>query len=163
MTNQIAHQRAADVVGAVEDAGIVAVIRIKDPSQLRAVVDSLSGFSVSSLAGYALAIRAVVIGTRLVWAFTIPYLIRAIDRREGQRARRTALTACRLREACASARWKRESTARYMGMVVVGSTVVVVGLVFGISRNDVTPPFAQARVAVCRSSLCVRPGSRKWT
>jgi len=69
---------------------INAVLFVLVGLQLRAVVDSLSGFSVSSLAGYALAISAVVIGTRLVWAFTIPYLIRAIDRREGQRARRTS-------------------------------------------------------------------------
>ena len=41
--------------------------------------------------------------------------------------------------------------------------MVVVGIVLGISRNVVTPPLAQARVAVCRSSLCVSPGSRKWT
>jgi CPA1 family monovalent cation:H+ antiporter len=30
----------------------------------------------------------VVVGTRLVWFFTVPYLIRAIDRRPAQRARR---------------------------------------------------------------------------
>jgi CPA1 family monovalent cation:H+ antiporter len=30
----------------------------------------------------------VVVGTRLVWLFTVPYLIRAIDRRPAQRARR---------------------------------------------------------------------------
>jgi Na+/H+ antiporter len=67
---------------------INAVLFVLVGLQLRTVVDSLSGFSVSSLAGYALAISAVVIGTRLVWAFTIPYLIRAVDRREGQRERR---------------------------------------------------------------------------
>ena len=33
------------------------------------------------------------------------------------------------------------------------SQVIVNGFVFGISKNDVTPPFAQARVAVRRSSL----------
>ena len=37
------------------------------------------------------------------------------------------------------------------------------GLVLGISRKDVTPPLAQARLAVVRSSLCSNPGSRKWT
>jgi Na+/H+ antiporter len=56
--------------------------------QLRSVVDGLTGFSASSLAGYALAISGVVIGTRLVWALTVPYLIRALDRRQSQRARR---------------------------------------------------------------------------
>ena len=56
--------------------------------QLRAVVDGLSGYSASALGGYALAVTAVCVGTRLVWLFTVPYLIRAIDRRPAQRARR---------------------------------------------------------------------------
>ena len=56
--------------------------------QLRTVVDGLSGFSATDLAGYALAVSGVVVLTRLVWAFTVPYLIRALDRRESQRARR---------------------------------------------------------------------------
>jgi Na+/H+ antiporter len=56
--------------------------------QLRAVVDALSGYSASTLGGYALAVTGVVVGTRLVWFFTVPYLIRAIDRRPAQRARR---------------------------------------------------------------------------
>ena len=56
--------------------------------QLRALVDGLSGYSASTLGGYALAVTGVVVGTRLVWFFTVPYLIRAIDRRPAQRARR---------------------------------------------------------------------------
>src|SRR5215213_3227260 len=56
--------------------------------QLRAVVDKLSGYSASTLGGYTLAVTGVVVGTRLVWFFTVPYLIRAIDRRPAQRARR---------------------------------------------------------------------------
>src|SRR5215472_3553221 len=56
--------------------------------QLRAVVDGLSGYSVMTLGGYALAVTGVVVGIRLVWFFTVPYLIRAIDRRPAQRARR---------------------------------------------------------------------------
>src|SRR5919202_864712 len=56
--------------------------------QLRALVDGLSGYSASTLGGYALAVTGVVVGTRLVWYFTVPYLIRAIDRRPVQRARR---------------------------------------------------------------------------
>jgi Na+/H+ antiporter len=56
--------------------------------QLRAVVDGLSGQSASTLGGYALAVTGVVVGTRLVWFFTVPYLVRAIDRRPAQRARR---------------------------------------------------------------------------
>src|SRR3954453_8616578 len=56
--------------------------------QLRGVVDALSGYSAGALAGYALAEAGVVVGTRLVWFFTVPYLIRAIDRRPEQRTRR---------------------------------------------------------------------------
>ena len=32
----------------------------------------------------------MVVGTRLVWLFTVPYLIRAVDRRPSQRARRSS-------------------------------------------------------------------------
>jgi Na+/H+ antiporter len=56
--------------------------------QLRAVVDGLTGYSAGELTGYALAVTGVVVGTRIVWFFTMPYLIRAIDRRASQRARR---------------------------------------------------------------------------
>lgn len=56
--------------------------------QLRGVIDALSGFSAGTLVGYALAVTAVVTGTRLVWLFTMPYLIRLLDRRPSQRARR---------------------------------------------------------------------------
>jgi monovalent cation/hydrogen antiporter len=57
--------------------------------QLRAVVEGLSGYSASALAGYALAVTAVVVGTRLAWFFTVPYLVWVIDRRPAQRARST--------------------------------------------------------------------------
>ena len=56
--------------------------------QLRAVTDGLSGYSAVTLGGYALATAGVVVGTRLIWFFTVPYLVRAIDRRPAQRARR---------------------------------------------------------------------------
>src|SRR4029079_16285981 len=41
--------------------------------------------------GIALLISLVVVGTRLVWTNTTPYLIRAIDRRPAQRARPVGL------------------------------------------------------------------------
>ena len=56
--------------------------------QLRTVVDGLAGRSAPTLLGYALAVSAVVIVTRLVWFFTVPYLIRLLDRRPSQVARR---------------------------------------------------------------------------
>ena len=58
--------------------------------QLPMVVDALGGYSTGELAGYAVAVSAVVVGTRLAWLFTVPYLIRALDRRPSQVARRTS-------------------------------------------------------------------------
>jgi Na+/H+ antiporter len=56
--------------------------------QLRTVVEGLSGYSTGALVGYGLAVSGAVVLTRIVWFFTVPYLIRAIDRRPAQRARR---------------------------------------------------------------------------
>jgi Na+/H+ antiporter len=57
---------------------------------LRTVVDGLSGISAGRLAGYALAISGAVVLTRLAFSFTVPYLIRALDRRPSQRERRAS-------------------------------------------------------------------------
>jgi CPA1 family monovalent cation:H+ antiporter len=56
--------------------------------QLRPVVDALGGYSAGTLAGYALAVSAVVIVARVAWLFSVPYVIRLLDRRPSQRARR---------------------------------------------------------------------------
>jgi Na+/H+ antiporter len=58
--------------------------------QLPIVVGDLSGISTSTLIGYAAAICAAVLGIRLIWANTMPYLLRALDRRPQQRARRVS-------------------------------------------------------------------------
>jgi monovalent cation/hydrogen antiporter len=39
--------------------------------------------------GYAALVAAAVIATRFLWVFTVPYVIRALDRRPQQRLRRT--------------------------------------------------------------------------
>lgn len=52
--------------------------------QLRAVVDGLSRCSASTLGGCTLAVAGVLVATRLVWFFTVPYRIRAIDRRPAE-------------------------------------------------------------------------------
>lgn len=44
--------------------------------------------SAAELAGAGLLVCAAVIGTRFLWLFTLPYVIRALDRRPSQRARR---------------------------------------------------------------------------
>jgi monovalent cation/hydrogen antiporter len=56
--------------------------------QLRTIVDQLGGFSFSELATYALAVSGAVVVSRLIWFYTMPYLIRALDRRPQQRLRR---------------------------------------------------------------------------
>ncbi len=58
--------------------------------QLPSILDEVSGIDVGTLAGYALAVIAVVIGTRFVWLFTVPYLIRVLDRRASQVGRRVS-------------------------------------------------------------------------
>jgi Na+/H+ antiporter len=56
--------------------------------QLRTIVEGLDGYAWSSVAGWALAVSGAVVLARLVWFFTTPYLIRALDRRPQQRLRR---------------------------------------------------------------------------
>ena len=56
--------------------------------QLPAIVDGLSGLPAGEVIGYAAAVCAAVIGVRFVWNFVVTVLIRAIDRRPSQLARR---------------------------------------------------------------------------
>jgi monovalent cation/hydrogen antiporter len=56
--------------------------------QLPNVIDDVSGYSAEEVIGWGLLVSAVVIAVRLLWGFTVTYLIRAIDRRAVQRERR---------------------------------------------------------------------------
>jgi CPA1 family monovalent cation:H+ antiporter len=56
--------------------------------QLPSILDAVGDVEVATLAGYALATIAVVIAARFVWLFTVPYVIRALDRRPSQVERR---------------------------------------------------------------------------
>jgi NhaP-type Na+/H+ or K+/H+ antiporter len=49
--------------------------------QLHPILSELSGSSVAVLVGQAALVSAVVIAVRVGWGFTVPYLIRALDRR----------------------------------------------------------------------------------
>ena len=73
-----------DVLDFIINASLFVLVGL----QLRTVVNGLGGESAGALAGYALAVSAVTVLTRLAWFFTVPYLIRALDRRPGQRERR---------------------------------------------------------------------------
>jgi Na+/H+ antiporter len=56
--------------------------------QLYPILSELSGNSVATLVGQAALVSAVVIAVRVGWGFSVPYLIRVLDRRPSQRARR---------------------------------------------------------------------------
>jgi Na+/H+ antiporter len=58
--------------------------------QLPSILDELSGETAGELLWWAVAVSAAVILTRLVWAHTIVFVVRALDRREAQRARRSS-------------------------------------------------------------------------
>ena len=58
--------------------------------QLRTIVDGLHDYRFWTLVSYASAVIAAVVLIRLVWFFSVPYLIRVIDRRPAQRERRLA-------------------------------------------------------------------------
>ena len=56
--------------------------------QLPAAVTALSSVSLVQATKAAVVISTVVFGTRLVWFYTVPYLVRLMDRRAQQRTRR---------------------------------------------------------------------------
>ncbi len=56
--------------------------------QLPVITDGLDAYSTGQLVGYSALVCAAVIATRFAFVFTVPYLIRALDRRPEQRARR---------------------------------------------------------------------------
>lgn len=56
--------------------------------QLPSILDAVSDLDATTLAGYAAVTIVVVVGTRFLWLFTTPYLLRALDRRPSQVERR---------------------------------------------------------------------------
>ena len=65
-----------------------AVLFILVGLQLHPILSGLAGTAVAVLVGQALLVSAVVIAVRLAWVFSVPYLVRLLDRRASQRARR---------------------------------------------------------------------------
>ena len=57
--------------------------------QLPGIIDELSGEASSDLVLWAVLVSAVVILVRMLWMFTVPYVLRMLDRREVQRRRRS--------------------------------------------------------------------------
>jgi Na+/H+ antiporter len=56
--------------------------------QVRPILTQVTDHSAAELIGTAAAVAAAVIATRFVWIFTVPYLIRTLDRRPAQVTRR---------------------------------------------------------------------------
>jgi monovalent cation/hydrogen antiporter len=56
--------------------------------QLRPIMDELGGQSAAEVVAQAAFVSAVVIAVRLAWQFTVPYLVRLLDRRASQAGRR---------------------------------------------------------------------------
>jgi monovalent cation/hydrogen antiporter len=65
-----------------------AVLFILVGLQLQPILEGLSGTAVAQLVGQAALVSLVVIAVRLGWLFSIPYLIRLVDRRPSQLMRR---------------------------------------------------------------------------
>jgi Na+/H+ antiporter len=66
-----------------------AVLFILVGLQLPSILDEQE-HSAAELVGLGLLVSAAVVGARLLWTLAAPYAIRALDRREAQRARRTS-------------------------------------------------------------------------
>jgi CPA1 family monovalent cation:H+ antiporter len=65
-----------------------AVLFILVGLQLHPILRQLAGTSVATLVGQAVLVSVVVIAVRLGWVFSVPYLIRLLDRRPSQIGRR---------------------------------------------------------------------------
>jgi monovalent cation/hydrogen antiporter len=65
-----------------------AVLFILVGLQLQPILRELESGSAAVLAGQAVLVAAVVVAVRLAWGFSVPYLVRLLDRRPSQVARR---------------------------------------------------------------------------
>lgn len=73
-----------EVTGYVLNSGLFVLMGI----QLPAVLRTIDADSLLPVTAGALLVAAAVFGTRLVWFYSVPYLVRMVDRRPAQRARR---------------------------------------------------------------------------
>jgi Na+/H+ antiporter len=90
--------------------------------QLPTILDGLSARPAGELLLWCVAISAAVILTRLVWAHTIVYVIRWVDRRESQRARR--------------APWQNRTVVAWSGMRGSVSLAAALALEPGFPARD---------------------------
>ena len=128
--------------------------------QLPLILDGLGGQSAATLAGQAVAVSLAVILTRIAWLQTTPFVIRALDRRPQQRARRVGWRArmivawsgmrgsVSLAAALAlSADFPQRDVVVLMTFAVILTTLLLQGLTLAalIRRLDVRDDGAEAR------------------
>ncbi|HYZ28228.1 MAG TPA: Na+/H+ antiporter [Thermoleophilaceae bacterium] len=119
--------------------------------QLRTVVDGLHGESASDLARWALAISVVVVVARFIWNFTMTVVIRSLDRRPSQLARRAS--------------WRLRLIASWSGMR--GSVSLAAALALPLA-TDAGRPFPNRDLiifltfAVILTTLVVQGLSLPW-
>jgi NhaP-type Na+/H+ or K+/H+ antiporter len=91
--------------------------------QLPAILDALDNMSASQLIGYGFAVSLAVVLTRFVWSYTVVYLIRAVDRRESQRARRTT--------------WQQRTLSGWSGMRGAVSLAAALAVPTQVAERDI--------------------------
>jgi monovalent cation/hydrogen antiporter len=99
--------------------------------QLPSILDAVSAIDEGTLAGYALATIAVVVGTRLLWVHTTPYVVRALDRRPSQVARRVG--------------WAPRTVVAWSGMR--GAVTLAAALALPI-ETDAGAPFPERELVI---------------
>jgi Na+/H+ antiporter len=90
--------------------------------QLPSIIDGLAGRSAATLAWQAAAVSAGVIATRIVWSNTMPFVIRALDRRPQQRERRVG--------------WRPRMISAWSGMRGAVSLAAALALAPGFPERD---------------------------
>jgi monovalent cation/hydrogen antiporter len=90
--------------------------------QLRSVVDGLSGRSLGEVVWPTLAVVGAVIGTRIVWGYSLPPIIRFLDRRPSQVARR--------------GNWRERAVSAWSGMRGAVSLAAALALVDTFPERD---------------------------
>ena len=90
--------------------------------QLSTLLKRLGGFPVSTVVFSALAASGAVIATRLVWSHSIVFVVRTLDRRESQRARRGT--------------WRSRSVVGWAGMRGSVSLAAALALPQGFPQRD---------------------------
>jgi monovalent cation/hydrogen antiporter len=89
------------------------------------IIDGLEGLPAGEVIGYAAAVCATVIAARFLWNFIVTFLVRTLDRRPSQRARRAS--------------WRFRVVAGWAGMRGAVSLAAALALPFETHAGDPLP------------------------